>query len=256
MKTIEGIIRPIKGKRDPQVGPDALMVMTPAELKYLVLSAGAEEVPFTDSSLYHLYQTNGLSGQITLTGPFIGAPHAVIAMEKIIALGAKRIWVLGWCGSLQDGLKVGDFIIPVSAVSEEGTSQHYPIPNRVPESDSGLNRILETSLKRLSLPFTKGAIWTTDAIYRETTEKVISYQTEGVLAVEMEISALMTVAIYRSVALAALLVVSDELSDLTWRPGFSVPLLRKSSRQAGDLLLNLARTSHKYPEDALFPTEN
>jgi len=56
----------------------------------------------------------------------------------------------------------------------------------------------------------------------------------------MEISALLTVAAYRSVSLAGLLVVSDELSDLKWRPGFSNPLLKKNTRLAGELLLSLS----------------
>lgn len=63
---------------------------------------------------------------------------------------------------------------------------------------------------------------------------------QGILAVEMEISALMTVAIYRSIAMAGLLVVSDELFQLKWRPGFSNSLLKKSSRAAGKVLLRLA----------------
>jgi hypothetical protein len=37
-----------------------------------------------------------------------------------------------------------------------------------------------------------------------------------------------------------LLVVSDELFQLKWRPGFSNPLLKKSSRVAGKVLLRLA----------------
>ena len=90
--------------------------------------------------------------------------------------------------------------------------------------------------------FTRGEIWTTDAIYRETPEKVRRYQEEGVLAVEMESAALLTVAAYRSVSLAGLLVVSDELSDLKWRPGFSNPVLKENTRLAGELLLRLSGT--------------
>jgi len=55
----------------------------------------------------------------------------------------------------------------------------------------------------------------------------------------MEMSALMTLAIYRSVKLAALLVVSDELFDLNWRRGFSDPKFKKRSHLAADLLLGL-----------------
>jgi uridine phosphorylase len=177
-----------------------------------------------------------------LAGPFIGAPHAVIALEKLIVLGARRILVLGWCGSLQPDLKIGDLVIPDRAIPEEGTSQHYPLPHGAPRSDSRLNRVLEISLVEQGFTFTRGEIWTTDAIYRETPEKVRRYQEKGVLAVEMEISALLTVAAYRSVSLAGLLVVSDELSDLKWRPGFSNPVLKENTRLAGELLLRLSGT--------------
>ena len=239
----EGIIRPVKGRKDPQLGPDALMVMLHRELKHLVRKAGAVEVAFSSTPLHKLYRTKKAPGQaITLAGPFIGAPHAVIGLERLIVLGAKRILVLGWCGSLQPDLKVGDLVIPDRAISEEGTSQLYPLPNGAPRSDSELNRMLERSLEGPDLTFTKGEIWTIDAIYRETPEKVKAYREKGVLAVEMEISALLTVAAYRSVSLTGLLVVSDELSDLKWRPGFSNPLLKKNTRLAGELLLQLSES--------------
>ena len=66
-----------------------------------------------------------------------------------------------------------------------------------------------------------------------------TYRGKEVLAVEMEMSALMTVAIYRSVKLSGLLVVSDELFDLKWHRGFSSPLFKKRCEQAGNLLVKL-----------------
>ena len=237
----EGMIRPFKGKKDPDVERDAIMVMIPSELQFLVQASKAEELSFSDMNLYHLYRANkGPHAPFTLAGPCLGAPQAVIAMEKLIVLGAKRIWVLGWCGSLQPDLTIGHLIIHTGAVSEEGTSNHYPVSNRLPESTTALNRMLEEALIQQSLPFSRGSVWTTDALYRETPDKVKTYQDQGILAVEMEISALMTVALYRSVAMAGLLVVSDELFQPKWRPGFSNPLLKKSSRAAGKVLLGLA----------------
>jgi uridine phosphorylase len=239
----QGIIRPVKGKRDPHLGHVALMVMLPQELKRLVDKAGAVGISFSDTPLYGLYRAEVQTGSsISLAGPFIGAPHAVMGLEKLIVLGAKSIWVLGWCGSLQPDLNIGDFVIPERAISEEGTSKHYPSAGETPGADPGLNRILAHAISRKGRIFSEGNIWTTDAIYRETPEKVKRFQQLGVLAVEMEISALLTVAAYRSAALAALLVVSDELSDLKWKPGFSDPRLKENTRLAGDLLLDLSKT--------------
>jgi len=228
------------------VSPDVLMVTIPSELKYLVHLSRAKEIPSTMTNIFHIYQIeDGSEAPLTISGPFFGAPQAVIALEKLIVLGAKRIWVLGWCGSLQPNLRIGHLIIPTVAISEEGTSSHYPIGGKTLESDSKLNRILEKDLKGLTLPFTKGPVWTTDALYRETPNKVKQYQSQGILAVEMEISALMAVTHYRSIAMAALLVVSDELFDLKWRPGFSDPLMRKMSRSAAEILLNIANPSKR-----------
>ena len=59
---------------------------------------------------------------------------------------------------------------------------------------------------------------------------------------EMEMSALMTLAHYRKVKLAGLLVVSDELFNLKWHSGFSNPKLKKSCRLAGEILLDLVKS--------------
>jgi uridine phosphorylase len=239
-KHSDGIIRPRKGKGDPHLAPDVLMVMIPSELRFLAQKAGAAKVVFGDMRLYDLYREQGKKeASVALAGPFMGAPHAVMGIEKLIAMGAERILVLGWCGSLQPFLKIGDLVIPTHAISEEGTSQHYPTASKNPPSDAALNRILETALKERKTPFTKGSIWTTDAIYRETPEKVKAYQQQDILAVEMEISALLAVSSFRAVQLAALLVVSDELFELKWNPGFSNSRLKKSSHAAAELLLEV-----------------
>ena len=50
----------------------------------------------------------------------------------------------------------------------------------------------------------------------------------GVYGVEMEATALMTVARYRGVNLALILAISDELYGTKWQPGFKTRKLRKA----------------------------
>jgi uridine phosphorylase len=161
----------------------------------------------------------------------------VLGLEKLIALGAGRIWVTGWCGSLQADLRIGDLVVPVDALPEEGTSQHYPLPQPDPATDEGLRKALAAALERRGLNARSGRLWTTDAVYRETRDKVLAMGRAGVLAVDMEISALLTVAAYRGVRLAGLLVVSDELSGGAWHPGFSSRELRGGSSAAVGTIL-------------------
>ena len=87
-------------------------------------------------------------------------------------------------------------------------------------ASSSMVSVISQALATNHIDFHVGVVWSTDALYRETRDKVEHYQRAGVLAVEMETSALYSVAQFRSAALGAILVVSDELSSFSWRPGF------------------------------------
>jgi purine-nucleoside phosphorylase len=239
----EGLIQPRKRLTDPAVAQDALMAMMPADFTYLLeRNRAGFSLPYDEIFFkIHPFHKNG-KNSLSLCGPFLGAPQAVMGMEKLIALGACRIWVLGWCGSLRSDLKVGDLVIPTDAVSEEGTSQHYPIGEKKAGSDPELTRILGEALVHEGRVYRGGTVWTTDAPYRETPSKVLAYGSKGILAVEMELSALMTLSAYRSVRLAGLLVVSDELADLKWRPGFRDPRFKGMSRFAADFLFKFIQS--------------
>ncbi|MBE0585413.1 MAG: hypothetical protein IH612_16845, partial [Desulfofustis sp.] len=59
----------------------------------------------------------------------------------------------------------------------------------------------------------------------------------GVAGVDMECSALYSLAAFRSVALVALFLISDELWTNRWRPGFASDVFKKRSRQVLETLL-------------------
>ncbi|MBW2065880.1 MAG: nucleoside phosphorylase [Deltaproteobacteria bacterium] len=234
----EVFIRPTKGKRDPEITGDALMVLVRSELDRILASAKISSVEQFDMFHFSLYRIEYEErSPCTAFGPFTGAPHAVMGLEKVVALGARRIWVMGWCGSLQRDLRIGDLLLPTRGLSEEGTSLHYPIGDRSPAPSPELILRLEKALHSREYSYRKGGIWSTDAPFRETKQKVEAYRRQGVLAVDMEMAALMTVAIYRQVDFCALLVVSDELSGNDWKPGFSSPRFRETSERVSEFML-------------------
>ncbi len=204
-------------------------MVNPAEARQAAQISGQEG--WTRHFLFHSNLHLGQSPPMFLAGPAVGAPMAVICLEKLIALGASRIIVCGWCGSLQPDLGVGELVLPTWAISEEGTSAHYPVAGKV-ESSVRLRQALKDSFV-----VKEGPIWTTDALYRETREKVVRYGQEGILAVDMECSALMQVAAFRGVELAAVLMVSDLLWQNPWQPGFQGNDFRNRSQElVADLL--------------------
>jgi len=239
----DAIINPVKGKSAKDLGPVAVMVCGRDDLSFLCNLMDLEEE--NRSNLYNsrLYLGESGSAGFSVTGPFIGAPYAVLLLETLIAWGARKIIVLGLCGAISPGVKIGDLIVPTSSIIDEGTSGHYlGTDNDEICPSRGMVETTKAALQRSDLPFQEGMIWSTDAIFRETKDKVAFYQERGVLAVEMETSALFSVAKFRNVDMGGILVVSDELSTLKWRPGFKESLFKKRREAACKVVHTLCRT--------------
>lgn len=158
----------------------------------------------------------------------VGASGTVLALENAIQLGARHVLFLGWCGSLSESCPIAHVVVPTSAVREEGTSYHYLPPSEQPEASRRLIDPIVTVLRQDGIPHTTGTVWSTDAPYRETPGKVHRYAREGVLAVDMESSAILALAAYRSIEAAGALIVSDELFTESWKPAWRThPVFRR-----------------------------
>lgn len=158
------------------------------------------------------------AGGVSILRAGVGAPAAVIQAEEMAVLGMRYLVGIGYCGSLQPDLPVSALVIAGACVREEGTSYHYLAAH---EAVGPSPRVVEALRAAGAADARVGRHWSTDAIYRETRDKVRAYAAEGVLAVDMEAAALYAVARYRGFQAALLLVVSDELWQEPWRPGFA-----------------------------------
>ncbi len=164
----------------------------------------------------------------------MGAPASVVGLEDLIAAGARYIVALGVAGAIHPRARIGDILVPTWGIREEGTSYHYMGASYVPRPSRCLARALYESLRavkgRRRHRILRGGIWTTDAMYRETRDKVEAYSRRGAYGVDMEMTALYTVAHYRGVHLAGAVAFSDEIYGESWRPGFESRRLRRAER--------------------------
>jgi len=141
---------------------------------------------------------------------------------------------------LQRDLEIGHLVIPTQALSEEGTSSHYPLPEgMVARADKKIVQLCREMGQKKKFKVAWGKVWTTDALFRETRGKAKRYSEMGLLAVDMEMSALFTVSAYRGIELGGLMVVSDELSSLKWKTGFLNPFFWKASKKAARLAIEV-----------------
>ena len=155
----------------------------------------------------------------------IGAPHACVAFEMLIAMGAKTFINIGAAGGLyHEGIFLCD-----KAMRDEGTSYHYIPHGHFIYPDLKLTKKLGKAIEKQGVEYFEGTTWTIDAPYRETRAEVQRYAKKGIATVEMEASALFAVAKYRKVRIAAAFIVSDILGDV-WDPRFGHKAVKEGQK--------------------------
>jgi uridine phosphorylase len=165
----------------------------------------------------YVHYRTASSAPLTVYQSPIPAPWAAQALELLISAGAKEIVFVNGAGALQPDLVPGSIVLPGRMVREEGTSFHYAPADVLLHTSETLNNRIRTAADSLGVNVSEGKHWTTDAIYRETWGKVERLRNEGVVSVDMELSALAGVVHYRRCELSSLLVVTDVLSrPHTW----------------------------------------
>ena len=146
----------------------------------------------------------------------VGAPLSAAFMEELIALGCRKFIACGGCGVLDGQVGLGQAVIPISAVRDEGTSYHYLPPAREVSTSPEAVAAIKSTLDRRKVDYVLGKTWTTDGVYRETPDKVALRRAEGCLTVEMETAAFCAVAKFRGASFGQILYGGDDLTGEVW----------------------------------------
>ncbi len=175
---------------------------------------------------------------VAIVGPALGAPAAALLVERLAREEVSRIVLFSVCGSLISKLRVGDLFIPTGGLSEEGTSRLYDA-GEIPAPDRTLSNRLVGECHRIGIKPREGLVWTTDAPYRETAEKIERFRRAGALTVDMEFTAMATVCHFHKIRFAALMVVSDERTGGEPTIGFGSLPYREGLRRGMEAIFHL-----------------
>ena len=170
-------------------------------------------------------QVNDHRGLLGFTGTYNGAPVSVqtsgmgtpsmsIVVEELLRLGAKRLIRVGTCGGIASGLKTGDLVIGTAACPVDGATTTYLHGEAyAPVADFGLTRAIVDAADAAGIPARTGLVASVDVFYNTDDDYAKRWRERGVLAFEMEASALFFLAARAGVQAACALTVSDVLSE-------------------------------------------
>ena len=147
---------------------------------------------------------------VSVQGTGMGCPGATIVFEELVQLGCKKLIRVGTCGGLQPHHALGDLIVALTAVPADSTAMHL-VGNEphCPTASWSLIHGAVHAAKEMGQELHVGPIVSSDVFYNPDGGQYERWSKRGVLAVEMEASALFTVGALRGVEAGCLLTVSD-----------------------------------------------
>lgn len=151
---------------------------------------------------------------VTVTSSGIGGPSTAIAVEELANTGAKVVIRVGSCGAYGPNIEVGDLVIPVGAVKEDGTSKTYTPPAYPAVPDFRVLVALINAARDLGARFHVGIIISHDVFYGRTRESVEFWNRLGVIAADMETACVLTVSRLRGLQAGAVLAVVSAYGEI------------------------------------------
>jgi purine-nucleoside phosphorylase len=144
----------------------------------------------------------------------MGTPSLSIVVEELLRLGAQRLIRVGTCGGIGKGLKTGDLVVATAACPTDGSTRTYLHGDAyAPAADFKLTRALVDAATASGIEPWTGLIASVDVFYNPDPDYAKRWRERGVLALEMEASALFLLAARGGVQAACALTVSDVLSE-------------------------------------------
>ena len=163
-----------------------------------------------------IYKIDYEGHELALFMSRVGAPACVVQYEELFAMGLEKIVVFGTCGVLDKNIDDLAIIIPNAAIRDEGTSYHYMKSSREIIVNSKYQEQFKGLLNEHNYSHIVGKVWTTDAPYRETRQKVANRKEQGCVCVDMECSAITALAKFRNKEVFQFFYAADNLDSAKW----------------------------------------
>lgn len=177
---------------------------------------------FDDGSVRPVNEHRGLLGfsgtyrgtAVSVQTSGMGTPSLSIVVEELLRLGARRFIRVGTCGGIAKGLRTGDLVIATASCPVDGATATYLHGEPyAPAADFALTRALVDAADAAGLNPRTGLVASVDVFYNTDDDYAQRWRDRGVLAFEMEASALFFLAARAGAQAACALTVSDVLSE-------------------------------------------
>jgi len=230
------IVRAITGKKpeELQLPRRAIITFSFGDVKSLLGNKHQKPIqawtPFR--SLFLIADTDTI-----VTRCYFGGPNIAALVEELSAFGVHEFVLWGYCGGISNDITIGDLLIAKGALRQDGVSYHY-----LDNADDFVftDWFQAWHEKAGAFSIRPAMIWSCDALYRETKNKISSFRKMGIHGVEMETASFYAVCKAKKLKGIAFLVVSDRFMQNRWQPGFFEASFKDGARRMSNFLISEA----------------
>ncbi|ENQ3104730.1 purine-nucleoside phosphorylase [Bacillus sp. JJ864] len=201
------------GAKEGEIAESILLPGDPLRAKYIAENF-LEDVTCYNNVRGMLGFTGTYKGKrVSVQGTGMGVPSISIYVNELIqSYGVKNLIRVGTCGAIQKDVKVRDVIIAMTACTDSNINRlTFPGFDFAPCANFDLLKKAYDAGIEKGLHIRVGNVLTADVFYRESMDMVKKLGDYGVLAVEMETTALYTLAAKYGVNALSVLTVSDHI---------------------------------------------
>lgn len=151
--------------------------------------------------------------KVSVMGTGMGIPSiGIYSWELIHVFGVKNLIRVGTCGAIQDNMKLYDVVLAMGASTNSNFVHQFNLPGQF--SNIASFSLLEKAKKAADekgLPVHVGNVLSSDIFYNDDATAMDQWKKMGILAVEMETSALYLNAARAGVNALTIMTVSDHI---------------------------------------------
>ena len=196
-----------------QVAPAVLMPGDPLRAKWIAETILEDATCYTEVRGMYGYTGTWRGNRVSVQGSGMGMPSISIYLNELFSsYDVQSVVRVGSCGALTEELALRDMVIASGACTDSAMNRiRFEGLDYAPVADFHLLRKAYDAAQAQSVPSRVGLLMSGDSFYHPRPELVSRMAEYGVLAVEMEASALYTLAAQHKKQALAICTVSDHI---------------------------------------------
>ena len=180
------------GALEGEIADKVIMAGDPLRAKFMAENFLENPVQYNSVRGMLGYTGTYKGKRVSVQGHGMGIPSiGIYTYELFNFYGVKRIIRTGSAGAYHPDLKLGDIVVGIGACTDSNYGAQYGLPGTfAPTADFAMARAAVEKAEAMGVRYKVGNILSSDVFYGDNAEGWKAWQKMGVLAVEMEASAL------------------------------------------------------------------